>query len=362
VRFSSRPRLWTCAILTTLIFTGCAGATPQVSPTGTMQAFTHARSGRVAQELDSKTTRFDLDRVTTPSFMDIQAVAKPLLFVADLDSQVVDIYLQGGDNKLVGQITGLDHPYDVASDAERNLYVANYLRLGVQVYAPPYTGGPAYSLETGDHTTVDVAVSSKGVVGVSNYCTDPNCFPRSGYVTFFAPKSTTACATVPADVSVVRMEFGSFDRNGNFFTVGLDSNGNTTLGEIEGGCKAKTMTLVNAADNGALGGFHVNSSDQLSTADLNPPGSGPAVLYTFAQPTNGSLGDPVATTMLQGTGRGSLDDFTFEASGKNFYVPDSSGANVNEYAYPAGGNPEKTIGLGDGHLVFGVAASPPLLK
>jgi hypothetical protein len=43
-------------------------------------------------------------------------------------------------------------------------------------------------------------------------------------------------------------------------------------------------------------------------------------------------------------------------------MPDASGENVNEYSYPAGGAPERTIHLGEGHLAFAVAVIPPLLK
>ena len=58
--------------------------------------------------------------VTTPSFMDPDAVGKPLIFIADagLDNEVVDIFLQS-DRKMVGQITGLS-PEGLATDAARN--------------------------------------------------------------------------------------------------------------------------------------------------------------------------------------------------------------------------------------------------
>jgi hypothetical protein len=321
--------------------------------------------GRLPREFGSSTTRFDPERVTTPSFMDAKAVAKPLVFIADLPVDAVDIYLQGGDNKLVGQITGLDHPYAVATDAARNLYVANYLRLGVQVYAPPYTGSPLYSLDTGDYTADYIGISSRGVVAVSNYCTDPNCFPYSSFVSFFAPNSTTPCATVTSDASVKYLWSGSFDRSGNFFTNGFDSTNESVLGEITGGCAAKTMTVLTAGDNnGWLGAIHVNKMDQPSAPDTDPPGSGPVVLYTYARATKGgSLGNPIATTMLDGSNRIAIsEDFAFQSSGDSLYLPDTSGENVNEYAYPAGGAAERTIRLGNGHIAYGVAVTPPLLK
>jgi hypothetical protein len=357
----SLPRLWAGAILTTIAFVGCTGS-PQVASVGTTQA--SALAGRVAQHFGSRTIRFNPDRVTTPSFMDANAVAKPLLFIADFPFQVVDIYLQGADNKLVGQITGLDYPFAVATDAARNLYVVNEYRLGVQVYAPPYTNGPAYSLDTGDYRADYVGVSSKGVVGVLNYCTEPNCFPYTSYVAFFAPNSTTPCATVQADASVEYLGLGSFDRQGDFFVNGIAANGGSSLGEIKGGCAAKKMTALTAGDdNEWFGAIHVNKMDQPSIPDTDPPGSGPVVLYTYAGASKGSLGNPIATTMVEGQNRVDiLEDFAFQGSGENFYLPDTSGENVSEYAYPAGGTAERTIHLGSGHIAYGLAVTPPLLK
>jgi hypothetical protein len=169
---------------------------------------------------------------------------------------------------------------------------------------------------------------------------------------------------VPADASVAHLEFGSFDRDGNFFTDGFDTNGESIIGEIKGGCKGTTMTVVTVGNNdGWLGSVHVDKNDQPAILDINPPGNGPARLYTYAQPTEEGLGNPISTAYLQGSNRGAFfEAFTFQASGLNLFLPDASGENINEYAYPAGGVAEKTISLGSGHVAYGVAACPPLLK
>src|SRR4029077_3282735 len=112
--------------------------------------------------------------VTTPSFMDPDAVGKPLIFIADagLDNEVVDIFLQS-DRKMVGQITGLS-PEGLATDAARNLYIANTGYMNILIYAPPYMT-EKLDLGDGDNIPRAVAVSRKGLVGVANVCTLSNC-------------------------------------------------------------------------------------------------------------------------------------------------------------------------------------------
>ena len=72
--------------------------------------------------------------------MDRGSVGKPLLFVSDVSGNVVDIYRQSGKNKMVGQISGLNLPGGLATDAARNLYVTT--GSSVAVYAHPTPNPP----------------------------------------------------------------------------------------------------------------------------------------------------------------------------------------------------------------------------
>lgn len=352
---------WT--VIATFIIAGCAGGTAQVVPTSATQAPNfRARSTELAQQSGRGGNRLPFGHaVTTPSFMDPNASTKPLVFVSDADSEVVNIYLQGGKNKLVGQITGLLQPYAIATDSARNLYVANADEGNVQVYEPPYTGAPNLTLNDEGYEPYDVAISPRGVIGVTNYCIETACNAGSGNLVFYAANSTTPCATVSDAKDFAYMEFGAFDRKGNFFINGFDANRHSTLGEIKGGCNAKGVTILTAGENnGVLGGIHINKADQISIFDTEPPGSGAPVIYTYRQPTKHSLGSPISTTVLQGTNRVEiLEDFAFQGSGKDLYVPDSVDGLTNEYAYPAGGMPERTITSGSAYI-SGIAVTPPL--
>lgn len=350
-------------IIATFMLAGCASGTTPINPTGrTETADSQAQLATAAQPL-RRSGSYALfgHPVTTPSYMDPNASSKPLLFVSDIDSQTVNIYLQGGKNKLVGQITGLEYPYALAADSARNLYVPNEFTLGVQVYSPPYTGGPAYTLNEGDYAPSDVAVSPQGVVAIANYCTQPMCFPGSSNVVFFAAHSSTPCATIPSAQGINYLLLGSFDAKGNFFTNGFDSTKHTIIAETKGGCKAKKMSIISVGDNsGDMGGIHASKSGQISILNTEAPGSEPTVLYTYGESTKHDFGDPISTAVLQGTNRTNVvTDFALDASGRNVYVPDSTDGETNEYAYPAGGTPERTISLGSGHYVSGIAVTPP---
>jgi hypothetical protein len=343
---------------TVVAATGCAGGISQINPTGALPG--HA----VATPSSMRSEAIVDHLVTTPSFMNPNAAGKPLLFVSNLDGGVVNIYLQHGSKAPVGQVTGLAKPYSIATDSAGNLYVANATSANIQVYAPPYTGAPARTLDDGTYMPFDVAISPRGVVGVANYCLQPSCNVGTGNIVFYAKNSTTPCATLSDSNTLAYMEYGSFDGKGNFFVNGFDSNRHTVLGEIEGGCNAKRIVILTAgALNGNQGGVHVNETDQISILDTQPPGQGPVVLYTYGRPVKHSLGNPLSTAMLLGTARSPiLEDFAFQGGGANIYVPDFTDGNTNEYAYPAGGMPERTIGLGKGQYISGIAVTPPLIR
>lgn len=305
--------------------------------------------------------------VTTPSFMDLNAVANPLIFVSDPSSGVVNIFPQAGTNQnRVGQISGLNQPQGLATDIAGNLYIANTARSDVLVYAPPYTRAAALKLADPGKSPFGVAVSPLGVVGVTN-CTDPSCTAGNS-VTFYAKNTTTACATVadPTDFAVVY--YAAFDDDGNLYITGgnTDSTGTisySVVGEIVGGCAAKKIAvLLKSTTPVALpgGGIQIDSADRIAIQDDYRH-----VINTYNPPINGSLGKPISTTPL--TSAGDARDFAFLASGVDFYNVDNHGRTsthyLTEYDYPAGGASENSIlSGGSGISPFGsVAVTPPLV-
>ncbi len=279
-------------------------------------------------------------RVTSRSFMSPDAAAKPLVFVSDLDEGVVNIYLQRGKNKMVGQITNLNAPQGIATDTARNLYIVEVNNLDVSVYAPPYTKGAKLTLTDPGYIPVDVAVSRHGVVGVANQCSYPSC--GTGSVTLYAKNSTTACATVTDATNFARVRYVAFDAAGDLFIEGNDSSSRSRIvvGEITGGCKAKKMKLLTTTNTLEWGGgVQIDKTDRIALLDYDS--SAGFTIFTYNQPIKGSLGSSVSTTTL--TGSQTPEGFAFLASGANLYTVDPGIPGSNEYGYPAGGSPEKTI-------------------
>lgn len=301
-------------------------------------------------------------------FMNPDARGKPLIFAANdggscsgdssnTDGGDVDIYLQGGKNKMVGQVTGFCSPAGLATDAARNLYVVDEGHSAVPVYAPPYTGGPALTLDDTGEFPYDVAVSPKGVVAVVNLCNAPSC-DSPGPVTFYAKNSSTPCATV-SDPNFLVNDDG-FDKKGNLYIDGsaLSTSGGGIIGEIKGGCHAnKIVPLTTTNTLGFLGDIRVDKVGRVAIYDHHE--SGGTVIDTYNAPKQGSLGSPVSTISLAGLAFSYA--FTFRGSGAEIYVgagaSNYSGYEVVIFGYP-GGAEKKAFNTGGG---TGIAATPPLI-
>jgi hypothetical protein len=302
--------------------------------------------------------------LTTPSFMDPSAVGKPLVFVSDagLDKEDVEIFLQSDTTKMVGQITGLS-PEGIATDAARNLYIANTGYQNVLIYAPPYTS-VTLTLPSGDNIPAAVAVSAKGVVAVANFCTLSNCQGDTGSVSFFAKGSTTPCVSVADPTNFALMDNATFDGAGNLYVEGTGSAPQTyNIGKIVGGCNASKIELLTTSNlRRWIGGIQVDKSHRIAVINkINA--SGPFFIDTYNPPKNGSLGAPYSITRLQGQRTSSIENFAFLSSGAHIYDADSHGGNPgsksDEFNYPTSGSPINTIGGFD--LAFGVAVTPALI-
>ncbi len=345
---------------------GCSSGASQISPPTAGQApgaSTQSVSPHVAQNgrvnnggRPPSTAVVSGRRVTTPSFMNPDAATRPLVFISDLDEGVVNIYLQRAGNKMVGQITLLNAPQGLAADTARNLYIVEVNNLDVSVYAPPYTNGAKLTLTDPGYIPVDVAVSRHGVVGVANQCSYPSCGP--GSVTLYAKNSTTPCATVIDATNFAQVRYAAFDAAGDLFIEGNNSSSRYVVGEITGGCKAKKMRLLTTTNTLQWGGgVKVDKADRIALLDYDSS-PGAFTIFTYNQPQKGSLGTSVSTTTL--TGSQSPEGFAFLASGANIYTVDPGILGSNEYSYPAGGSPEKTIS-GGFQFPYGVAVTPPVV-
>ena len=298
--------------------------------------------------------------VTRPTFMDPRSVRKSLVFLAD--GLNVGIFLQSGKNKMVGQVSGFQLADALATDTASDLYVVDYFADNVTVYAPPYANGPKLTFQPGRYPG-NIAVSRQGTVAVDT-CTILSGSQCGEGVMFYAAGSTTPCATVVAQGTKAfpnGVAVGGFDGKGNLYVEGSNSSHTAVIGRIDGGCNAKrvrTLTTNNTILN--PGGIKVDKAGRiaiLSSLYAN------AVIDTYNTPKRGSLGSPISTTPLAVPYYGG--PFAFQASGRGLWLLyqtyGSSSETASEYAYPAGGAPQKSIISTASQTYDDVAVTPVLV-
>ncbi len=360
------------ASVTLAMLAGCSGGSSQVTPyprgqveIGSQGGLHQAlQNGRVNSFLYG--ARISGGAVTTHSFMNARAAQKPLIFVSTYydSSGLISIYLQR-NGKMVGQISGL-LPAGLRTDADRNLYAANFNSTNVLVYAPPYTGAPKLTLDDGGYYPWDVAVSPRGVVAVANECKAPSCPVSSATVRFYAKNSTTPCATIGVPAAI-HDEFGiyaAFDHKGNLYIAGSYSpsagHNVAQIGEVKGGCKAaKAVQLRTANSIHAAQGLQIDKAGRL--AFLGESAAFTNVIYTYNLPKTRSLGKPVSTADLKNSY--GLTELAFTSSGRDLYTVESgSTPEVLKYDYPAGGVPDFEFSAGGkGIYGGGIAVTPALV-
>jgi len=343
---------------------GCAGgASPGAFSPGASGAGVQSVQRQIVPNglhnslLPANVARILHEPVATASFMDPRAASKPLLFISDAADGVIDIYPQAGKNqKMVGQITGLTQPQGITTDKEGNLYVANTNSSNVLVYAPPYTGKPMLTIPDPGEFPADVAVSSAGIVAVTNLCNAPNCQLNTGNVVIYAKGSKKICASVSdPSFNFVEVTFATFDKTGNLYIDGLNGGYQTSFGLVTGGCEARDITYLNYVYTVAFpGGIQIDKAGRIAFADY-----GREQIATFDPPINNAFGQPVTTTPL--TGAIVPLGLALLASGKDLYVADAGGPGLaEEYTYTAGGSAINTIAAGGQPI--GIAVTPPITQ
>jgi hypothetical protein len=301
--------------------------------------------------------------VTPRSFMDARAVGKPLLFIAE--GATIGIYTQGRKNEQVGAITVPS--IWAATDTARNVYSVNsaFSEADVTVYAPPYTNGPKLTLTRGTGLYAPLAVSRQGTIAVAG-CASPSGSQCSVAVLFYAAGSTTPCSVVGVD-PMLFPSVGSvaFDHDGRLYFASYGSNGTVplTVGRIKGGCNAKKVETFTTANAIAYAlDLHIDKAGRIAIATAAQPSGEQIVIDTYDPPKKGSLGNPISTTMLNLPE--TFDAFVFQASGRGlwagYFGNGTSPGGAAEYAYPAGGDPRRTVSA-CGACLGGVAVTPALV-
>jgi hypothetical protein len=236
----------------------------------------------------------------------------------------------GPDGRLQKRLrTGLSQPQGLATDAAENLYVANTQLHQILVYAQPY-GSPVLTLDDADEYPTGVAVSQSGVVGVTNI---QSVAGTGGDINFYAKGATSPCASV-TDPNWNGGYFGAFDAAGNLFIDGTDRSGNPLVGEVSGGCGATAITTLSVGNTlFNPGGVQVQNGNVLILDQVYNSFS--PVVYTYAPPSGGSLGSPIATTNLSA----GIEMITFALTkdGGSLWIAHSDAAAGRiKYSYPGG--------------------------
>lgn len=286
-------------------------------------------------------------RVAVHPFVNVKEInaATVKIFTSDFANDTVTIWSTKG--KQLAQITGLSNPQALAIDAKGNLYVANTGGSNILVYASPYTKVKKTISDSGQYP-VGISVLNNGeFIAVTNIFTTSD---GPGSVTLYKNGKQTRNVTSTA---FSEDYFCAFDGNGNLYFDGKNASGDAAVGEIvkatTTGKTVTTLTTKNAIE--FPGGVAVTSAGLIAVDDQEA-----FAVYTYKAPVKKSLGAPVHTTPLTGTGDPVA--IAFNSTDKDVWTADAVNLDAAEYAYPKGGNAVTTFPLTGAAEPIGVAVSP----
>jgi hypothetical protein len=270
----------------------------------------------------------------SPSWMSPDARKKELLYVSSALTDDVYVYtLPGG--KLSGTLTGFQLPYGLCSDKKGNVWVVNDGDAEVVEYAHGGTTPIATLSDPGvypygcsvDPTTANLAVTNAYTTGSG-----------AGSVSIYTDAKGTP--TTYQDSAIFYFRFCGYDDKGNLFVDGWNqAESQVELAELhKGKTTFKSIALNQSIEN--PGGVQWDGK-YIAVGDVDK-----SVIYQTS-------GDKVVgTTTLSGA------DFVNQfwvapgtkdhPQGAKVVAPSESGsAGVGIYAYPAGGEPAKTIDVSE---------------
>lgn len=277
-----------------------------------------------------------------------KAPAADQIIVSDSFSNTVSVFDAKGHLQTRLK-KGIEAPFGITTDSAANLYVANSQGADVLVYSQPYKSASLTLSEPGRYP-LDVAVSKAGLVGVTSG-TAPS---GPGNVTFYKKGSATACADV-IDSNWNEVTFGAFDASGNLFVDGVDREGNPLVGEVSGGCAATSITTLTVGNTlSGVEGVQVVHGNIL-ILNQNYSTFTPEI-FTYAPPSGGSLGSPIATTKLSAGIE--MEGFAMTRDDRHLWIAHSDVAYGRiEYTYP-GGRFVKSFNERGLVTAYGIAVNP----
>ncbi|MEO9098252.1 MAG: hypothetical protein ABI346_08745 [Candidatus Baltobacteraceae bacterium] len=348
MRLSTRLGYALCASAAVALLAACSGGSSQMAPTvgGSNNLAPQSRSHHITANMSGLAPKFqhglNLDGKTNhkPNWITNEAKVlankNGLLFVANEAASSINIYPKNKSTTKIGSITnGVSGPDGVGVDSLGNVYETNLNSGTVNMYTPPFTGGPATVYSPGG-SPVAVAIGTDGSLYTTDY--------SNSRLTEYPPNSTVAsnvCA-LPGNGEGVALD------SANNLYVAFNS-ATTGTGQVEmfapgAGCTPTSNLGINV---GFAGGVTFDSSgnllfeDQFVGVEVYPPGStSPSQTFTgFVDPFSLAFG------VLQ----------------RRLYVGDAGANSATSLKYPAGTIANVIPGDPSG-LTLGVGVDPAAPK
>ncbi len=304
------------------LLAGCSGGTSSSALPVSAAAVRNepaSHSFDASNRRDADPTKADL----SPGLTDVDSAGKAAIIVSADDY----IYVFSPKGKVIAKIAGVSG--GIAGTKSGDFYVTNTAHNSVLLYKNDYKTLLATLTDPNEFPVAVSYEETTGIVGVANIASTSN---GPGTVSFYAEGKTTPCVTV-GNPAWERVYFDAFDSKGDLFVDGEDTSGKTIVGEITGGCKAKTIGSLKVGNVIAFpGAVQVTKDEHIAVSDQEG-----GHIYTYKLPVKGSLGAPIATTSL--TGASDVMAFAFGSTGKDLWTADVGLGAADEYTYPAGGSP-----------------------
>ncbi len=255
-----------------------------------------------------------------PQYKGVGVAGEPRLFISDAANGAA--YLYGASGKLDARATSFVQPEGVAVDSSGRLYVADNGASRVLIYDTRLDSTPIVLRDPGQ-SPEGIAVDRHGNVAVTNFA-----FGASS-VSFYRSGATTPTKTIGC-VDFAGLETAAFDDRGNLYVGGEDPSDRAVIGVVTGGIAGRTIMPLRTANRIVFAGsVAVTSKGQLAIEDRVQ-----RIVYTYAAPRNGSLGNPLSALPL----RGSRDPVTIALDPRdaNIYAVDEITSTASRYSMPTG--------------------------
>jgi hypothetical protein len=306
------------------ILTGCAGNSAQPSIVlPAAKSLGHAPAGK--------------------SWILPTAKSDDLLYISDLEAQVVDIYTYKS-HRLVGMLTGFFNPEGLCVDKAGDVYVTNDTSEGVHQITEYAHGGttPIQTLNDPDGRVNGCSVDPKtGDLAVANLwgATD-----HQGNVAVY--KHASGTPTAYSNPNIYYYYYCGYDNRGNLFVDGETYASVFGLGELAKG--GSTLNFISIDQTIYLPGGVQWDGKYLAVGDqVAVKHNFTSTIYDFQ--ISGSVATTVNTMVLTGSNQVAqfwipfVDTGGKHGEGKLLIGPNQNGADTLIWDYPSGGNPIATI-------------------